>query len=264
MRTESYSSMNTFQQCARKYHYRYREGLQDEPGPQLVYGKRVHKNIEKRLPAGKEEKFAFEVMGRKVPTRYQLVAPPRLIVVHGQTAFIELQEHKFALSPAWLPIDFNDPEAFFRGVMDYVKIEINRERLRQSLISGGDLLLEDLISKVSIVDWKTRKSKSDRRQLSWYSLYWLSLYENLPEVSCQVVYLSEEKKSPEWIVKRGKILKIQGEIETVLERIRSEQLWRPRPSPLCNWCSFKKTCLQETSWENGTLNELVERGPLAW
>ena len=267
IKTESFSSISTFRQCPRKYYYRYLQKAEEVPVEALERGKRVHEAIQKRdcKKGGEEVKFALATMGRSARTPYKLADVQNLVHVQDKEPVVELVEERFALSATWEPTHWEDDTAIFRGVVDYARVRIDRAGLAERLRAGGGLLLEDLISGVDLVDWKTGKARSERKQLTWYSLFFFAEYPSLLETTCQNVYVTEAKKSPVWRVTRDRAPEIQAEIEGALEQIRREDTWRERPTPLCNYCPHKATCLEETGWGNSPQKELLRRSEsLPW
>ena len=276
-KTESFSSIGSFGKCKRQYYYRYVEKPEvTEIIECLEHGTRVHadvsilgeglkvkskkgKNIkENDERARKEVNFALKKLGKRRRTKYKVSDYQRSILGHGQTACIEFFEQRYALTPEWKLTPFFDDSALFRGILDYVRVDIDKERLIESLKEGKDLLLDDFIGKVKIIDWKTGKYRNERKQLNYYSLFVFTQFENLEEINCQNVFLTEEKEGPEWIVKRESMKKFQDEIVESIEKIRGEKNFEPSPSPLCKYCQFKETCIAEFDWEMQTAASLLD------
>ena len=67
IRTESWTSINTFQMCRKRYQKKYIEKLPpDNPtSPALLKGRKIHDEILKNLPDTDESKFAISLMKKQ-------------------------------------------------------------------------------------------------------------------------------------------------------------------------------------------------------
>lgn len=150
MITWSYSSLNLFKQCPRKY-YRLRvaKDIKEDSKDHLVYGNEVHKAAEEY---GRDN--------REIPKKYSYIKPylDTLLSIDGEFLF----EHRLGLTESREPCDFFAPDVWWRGVADFMCIR-----------EGG--------SRVALVDYKTGKSSkyADTDQLEILAL---GIFKHFPEV----------------------------------------------------------------------------------
>lgn len=103
--------------------------------------------------------------------------------------------------------------------------------------------------EVRIVDYKTGKAPKPGWeekaffQLRTYALIYWRKHEVLPQ-RLQLIYLGDGQvlksapTSAQLEITEKKLLAIADEIRTAIQ----SDIWRPKPSRLCDWCSFKKIC----------------------
>tara|TARA_R100001163_G_C4986386_1_gene140582 strand:- start:26 stop:706 length:681 start_codon:yes stop_codon:yes gene_type:complete len=147
--TWSYSSLSLFKQCPHKfYRTRILKDVYEEPQDHLTYGKEVHRVAEE-----------FGRDGTPIPREYGYIEPyvQSLLDMDGEKYF----ELKMALTPDLDPCDFFAPEAWWRGIADFIAID-------------GDIAF--------LVDYKTGKSTryADTKQLEILSL---ALFKHFPKVN---------------------------------------------------------------------------------
>ena len=144
----SYSSLSLFTQCARKFHrLRILKDIVEPESHHLIYGKEVHRVAEEY---GRDNK--------EIPEEYKFIQPhvDILLGTNGDKFF----EYKMALTADLEPCDFNNKEAWWRGIADFISVD-------------GE--------KALLVDYKTGKSAkyADTKQLEILSL---AIFSHFPEV----------------------------------------------------------------------------------
>lgn len=230
----SFSSIETYENCGRKWYYQYRESRPTLPSPSLSFGSSVHAALE-----------AF--YGQPVP-----VAPP-VAALLGM------------LDAAWISEGYADPdeEARYRSQAEDVLRRFHADnapifRLPAAIeqrfeidvdgitVNGQiDRLDRHADGSYEVIDYKTNRKLPPRStidanlQLSIYHLaareVWgveparLTLYFLLPG---QPMSTSRTPRQLDQTRRR---------IQTVAERIDAE-MFEPRPNPLCGWCSFRGIC----------------------
>jgi CRISPR/Cas system-associated exonuclease Cas4 (RecB family) len=175
--TWSYSGISLFKQCPRKFHRtRILKDVEEEEQDFLLYGKAVHTAAEEY---GRDNK--------KLPVKYEFIKPyvDTLLRTKGDKYY----ELKMALTADMEPCDFLDPEAWWRGIADFIAV------------NDGTALL---------VDYKTGKSAryADTKQLEILSL---ALFKHFPKVNT---------------VKGGLMFVVADKfIESKFYREREEEYW---------------------------------------
>lgn len=230
----SFSSIETYENCGLKWYYQYRESRPTLPSPSLSFGSSVH---------GALEAFYSE----PVP-----VAP-------SLPALIEM------LDRSWISEGYADAdeEARYRDQAEDVLRRFHAEnapvyRLPAAIeqrfeIDVDGVTVSGQIDRLDrhddgsweVIDYKTNRKLPPRSrvdanlQLSIYHLaareVWgveparLTLYFLLPGQP-----MSTSRTQRQLDETRRRIL-------TVAERI-DQELFEPRPNPLCGWCSFRGIC----------------------
>jgi len=147
--TWSYSGLSLFKQCPRKFHRtRILKDVVEEDQHHLIYGREVHTAAEEY---GRD--------GTPLPEKYKFIKPfVDALINTGGNKYYEL---KMALTADLEPCDFFAPEAWWRGIADFVAV------------TSKNALL---------VDYKTGKSTryADTKQLELLSL---ALFKHFPHVN---------------------------------------------------------------------------------
>ena len=128
----SHTALEQFKNCPRQYHAeRVEKRFPYVEGPEAAYGNRVHKDFEDRI-----------LIGKPLPADVQSheLYLSRLIELPG----IGEAEQKIALNTRGQPCGYWDADVWYRGKVDYLKI-------------NGDM--------ARVYDWKTGKPHQKLLQL---------------------------------------------------------------------------------------------------
>jgi len=208
----SFSRLNTFENCPKRFYYQYIEQQYHEPPQEhLQWGTHVHEELEKRmrdktslpLPLQKHEHYmqTFEKAGDG----------GRILV-----------EQKLALTEDLQPVPMEHPDAWCRGIIDLAIIKDN---------------------KALIVDYKTGKMKNDFTQLHLFAKLLTAKYPFVEQVMCQYLWLKFNKATKD-TVDVEKIEKKWGKIkeraDRMMEAVKHDK-FPERPSGLCGWC-YARNC----------------------
>lgn len=202
----SFSSLDDFINCPRAfYEKKIAKSVKPDTHEALIWGERVHKFFELRQANGEvlpEELSAHE------PFMQQLQNAP------GQT----YTERKIALNMQRRPCSFFAKDVWFRGVIDYAKVNGKSAHL---------------------VDYKTGKPHSKFKQLTLFALY---TFIELPEVEEVHVefYWTKTRTTTGQTYKRADIPQLWEAFVPDLRQYVAAfhtDVWQPRQSGLCNgWC----------------------------
>lgn len=263
MRTESFSSIQTFFQCPRKYFLKYIEKIESKKKfKEAEKGKNIHKIIETDQAISKDHEyfspvaFARENLARSQKStgivRDLSSFTSFSLKIRDNNPIVEKKELEFGLSIGCSPVPFLDPAALFRGKIDLVRLGLSKKNILKEIKRNKEIFkkgenqsifldLGNSVISCSLRDWKTGKYRSGRKQLNWYSVFFFARYKNLETIDCQNIFVSEKKKSPLWIVSReeAKIFWIQ--IKDQIQEIRKTKTFPVKKSPLCGWCEFENT-----------------------
>ena len=233
----SFSRIDTYESCPRKFRYAHVDRLPARPGPHLSFGISIHRALEafydRKLPSCPTEDellgFLYErwdASGFAELSRAEQVEFYR----HAQAVLRGFHRREApgyrlpAATEAWfeLPVAY---EAVVVGSIDRVDVD-----------DDGHL---------HVVDYKTNRKVKDRTrvasslQLALYALACRHLYGALPAtVSLDFVVPGVR------ITVAREELDLEAARRAVLETaaaVRAES-YGPTPGPLCDWCDFKPLC----------------------
>jgi hypothetical protein len=206
----SYSKVNTFKQCPKKYyHLNVKKDVKDRGSPATVYGNKVHKAAEKYIKDGKplEKEYGFL---RKTLDAFNRIEGEKHCEIRLGVA---KEDDEFK------PTKFMAPDVWYRGIADL-------------LIVNGE--------KAYLIDYKTSKTANyaDTKQLD---LLAGAVFINFPEVK-------KIKSALSFVICDGFVTKEHtadmyksyiGVFDEILERIEvagNEGVWNPVDGPLCGFC----------------------------
>lgn len=206
----SFSALDTFKNCPRQYEAKYvSKTVQEEKSEQMLWGERVHKAFELRqldgttLPAGLEQ---HEEYMRKLEA---------LPGIHNV-------EQKIALDRKRQPCNFFASDVWFRGIIDYIKVDS---------------------ATAYLVDYKTGKPHQKMDQLMLFALHTFALYPDVNRVSVRFYWtqtLTETRAAYTRDESSALWAKFIPDLRQYAEAFKTNT-WQPRQSGLCNgWCLVKE------------------------
>lgn len=205
----SYTALEDFVNCPKSYHAkRVAKTVKEEKSEQMIWGEKVHKAFEMR-----------QLEGEKLPIDLHQHEPfmQRLKQMPG----LKWTERKIALNRKAEPCEFFDKDVWFRGIIDYMKIN-------------------DQFAV--IVDYKTGKVHSKFQQLKLFALHTFADHPSVEAVDV-MFYWTQTGTTTGAKYKREQIPELWKEFVPNLKQYAQafkEDIWQPRPSGLCNgWCPVK-------------------------
>lgn len=181
------------------------KSVKDERTEALIWGERVHKAFEDRLKLG-------------TPLPEELEEHEDYLVRLQRRPGVSSTEQKIALNKALQPCSFFASDVWFRGVIDYQKIDAEQAML---------------------VDYKTGKPHTKFQQLKLFALYTFIQNPQLESVSV-VYYWTTTRTETGKDYTRDMIPQMWSEFVPSLKQYAEAfktDTWQPRQSGLCNgWC----------------------------
>lgn len=239
----SFSRIETYANCPRKFRYSYVDKLPGRPGPHLSFGSSIHNALEafydRKLPAcpSEEELLQFLYDGWEHSGFADLPRDEQLAFYrHAQQVL--RRYHRRVADRYRLPVA---TEAWFELPIGY----------EATVVGSIDRVDVDDEGRFHVVDYKTNRKVKDRArvagslQLSLYALACRHLYGALPAtVSLDFVVAGVE------VVAELDELDLDAARQAVLATAAAvrEDAYEPRPNPLCDWCDFRALC---PAWETG-------------
>ena len=234
----SFTRVDTFERCPRRFRYQYVDGLPQAPAPQLSFGSSVHEVLEwlydrkhPVLPSLDDTlRRLFEVwdssgyaeVGREEQLRAYEHARTVVTSFHAR---VEQQGFRLpAATEAWFELPVGD-DIVVVGAIDRVDVD-----------DDGEL---------HVVDYKTNRSARSRAQvrgslqLAIYALATEELYGRRPaSVALDFVVPGVQVRVG---VDELDLAAVPKRLAQVAERIRAGED-TPTPHRLCDWCDFRAIC----------------------
>lgn len=234
----SFTRVDTFEQCPRRFRYQYVDGLPQAPAPQLSFGSSIHGALE----------WLYDRKHPELPS---------------------LDETLHALFEAWDSTGYAEVDrdeqlrayAHAREIVTAFHMRVAAEGFRLpaateawfELPVGKDIVVVGAIDRVDVdgsgglhvIDYKTnRRARSrsqvrDSLQLAIYALATNELYGRLPaSVSLDFVVPGIRVIVP---VEELALDTVPGRLQDAARRIRAGED-TPTPNRLCDWCDYRSLC----------------------
>ena len=243
--TLSPSKVSSFKDCALAFRFSAIDRLPEEPSPAATRGTLVHLALEhlfEREPADRTASNASTDLHRAIT---EIRSDPEFV---GLDLDSDQEATFFAEAAALLDTYFTveDPAAV-RPIGLELMLEARLGTLRVRGII--DRLELDGDGRLVVTDYKTGRSPGANYTqgrlggVNFYAMLCEELFGALP-AKVQLIYLGDgtvlttEPTEQGTRALRTKLAAIWQAIETACER----EDFRPRPGPLCNWCSFQAYC----------------------
>lgn len=207
----SFSSLTKYETCPRQYQLvKVTKQVIEPPTEYTIWGQEVHKALEDRVRDGTPLTGKYET--------YEPIAG-KISSITG-TKFCE---DEFAFRRDMTRCEFDDPEAWCRGIIDVWVLNGN---------------------KAVAYDYKTGKVKPNLDQLRLFAAFIMQAYPEVEVVSTGFLWLAHNKVTVETFT-RQQLPEIWEDFMQRSLRLQASfdnDRWVPKPSGLCNgWCSAGKT-----------------------
>jgi hypothetical protein len=208
----SYSSIKTFDQCAKKYfHLKVVKDVKDEPGEAADYGTAVHEAAE-----------LFIKHGTPIPEKFAFMRP--IVELLAKKKGTKVTEIKLGVTSDMKPCGFFDKNVWYRGIADL-------------LILNG--------SEAWLIDYKTGKNAkyADMKQLDLLAGAIFIHYPEVETIKSALLYVVS-KEMPKKIHHRQHLPTYMGVFDTQLDQLEAAMehgVWNANPTGLCGWCPVE-TC----------------------
>lgn len=139
-----------------------------------------------------------------------------------------------------------------------------------SLVLNGaiDRIQEDLDNVIHVCDYKTTKNKkylkNDWFQLLTYAYIILMDNPTLEKVRGSYILMRHKFEYITKEFKRDEILTVKDTYIKYADEIAQEQLWRPSPGRLCEWCDFYEEHCEDGRAEIRRLKGTQFNGQVGW
>ncbi len=238
------SRVNDFSTCSQLYKYRAIDQLPESISLDAERGTLLHTVLERLFDSPVPDRTS-ETAKQILPQHWndQMEAKPELVaLVTDNKEWIDRANS--LLDNYFLLEEPNSFEPTHREL--HLEIDLNEEIYLHGYVDRLDVAST---GEVRIIDYKTGKApkpgweEKALFQLRVYAfIYWRN-YGVIPKL-LQLIYLGNAQlvrntpTEPDLIATEKILLRIGDEITTAIR----DDKWAPKPSRLCDWCSFKSIC----------------------
>lgn len=204
MTAHSYSNLNTYDTCPRKYEWQYVFKHKEPKSDQQLWGIRVHEALERRV------QYKAPLIGEY--EQYEWCAKP-ILAMEAMGAAV-LTECKFAVTKEGTTTEFFGKDVFLRGVTD---VFIVGERTGQN------------------IDYKTGRPKHDFNQLELCNLLAFAKFPQLEQIESRYLWL-QAQKSTHRVMNRSDMPKVLDKWIPIIERVEgsiTSGVFKEKPNGLC-------------------------------
>jgi hypothetical protein len=211
----SYSRYSVFYACKLQFKFKFIEKIEEEKGPALIKGNRIHLGIQKFLDR-KAKNLPAEIRSNVGPELQQVYAQFK-----KERAGTELQ---FAVNSDWEPVEWFSRQAWLRVVYDVFKLR-------------GDTAV--------VGDHKTGKIRPDQHaeQLETYAIAIPAKWPDIREIVAQMYYVDAPDPAAQIttaVFKISDIPKLRKKWEKRAAPIFKEREFRPTPGQACRYCAYSQ------------------------
>ncbi|MFA9445244.1 RecB family exonuclease [Egicoccus sp. AB-alg6-2] len=245
----SFSRVDAYENCPRRFRYAYVDKLPGRPGPHLSFGTSIHAALEdfydRKLPScPTENELLGFLYARWDSSGFAHLPRDEQLAFYRHAQDILRRYHRRAAPTYRLPAD---TEVWFELPIGF----------EATVVGSIDRVDVDDEGRFHVVDYKTnRKVKNRERvaqslQLAIYALACRHLFGVLPAtVSLDFVVPGVVITVP------LEDLDLDAAREAVLATARAvrEERYEPTPNRLCDWCDFRALC---PAWQEGGSDELL-------
>ncbi|MBW2985642.1 PD-(D/E)XK nuclease family protein [Candidatus Woesearchaeota archaeon] len=253
-RIQSPSSINTYNQCPRKYYYHYIEKLETKPSIHLIRGNIMHSVLEDFFKVDSKNlskdhyDFELRTIAHELLRKWWNEKKGKLDSLELGNAKLEfyLRESRNMLDN-WLNL-FLDKLKKEGGLVGFKKLTPETEVYFEStehMVRGYVDAIHIIDGKINIIDYKTSKSDELRDeyklQLAIYALMYHEKHGKMPH-KVGVDFLRHGEKFID--VNQALLDLAKKETALIQENTKSieKEDYKLNPSRLCNWCDFYGLC----------------------
>jgi hypothetical protein len=210
----SLTSLQTFEQCGFKYKLKYIDKQKEARSVQATRGVDNHKLVEDFV-SGK-----IDILPTDLEFYTQFFTGLRQHEIYP--------EHRIAVDREWVPVDWDDPDAWYRCVID----------LQVVYPDAGSNQPHPL--QIANYDWKTGKIYPDHQdQKELYALATFAESPTVRRVRSIHVYL-DLGTNREVTFDRDQMHSLRDRYENRVAKMEGASEYIPNPGFYCRWCGFSK------------------------
>lgn len=200
----SLSQYNLYKKCPTAFKFRVVERRPDPAGPAAARGTDIHAQLEGYLATGN--------WAGNIPAYARAKAEMMRTIGYGS-------EIKLALDEAWKPVEWKDPKAWVRCVIDALRIE------SEEVLMG---------------EWKTGRVYDDH--VNQRRLYLCMVLSAMPEIKkgkIETIYADLGHSEPAELTREG-LAAEQEYWKVAVVPMLTDTFFSPRPGNHCRGCAFSR------------------------
>lgn len=213
----SWSRLNSYKQCPRKFHLQFitKSFPEEEKSIHLVKGEQLHKQLEDYVMA--KNGGSPMPLGFSPEVRDTLPYVDKLFTVYTNV----YPEAQVSAGMDWKPLEWFDKRTKYRAIWDVIG-------LRDTTVFIGDYK-----------SGKVYPYGSTYGQLHLSAVIALNRWPEVPEVNAAYIYIEHKKIMPVKVT-RAELPKVQEYFDNEFEIVQKEVNWEPTPNEFCKWCPATK------------------------
>jgi len=264
----SFSAIETFNTCQRKYYYNYLLKLPKKHWPWLTFGNFNHLVLEKfhkYIIFFKKRNKSYDKKALMKRAFYSSIRKSSRLANGGKQAFMtkdQLEASKVLLQKYYKKIEINEPNVLFTE--KYFELELGDNITLRGYIDRVDQLGKN---KFKITDYKTSKEAYDINKNDQLAIYAIGLRKTLDaedvEIYKQLDFIkvgkimpaAEEGQKHDEATDKSlleRLLKTGQNIRDKIATDKDEQQWNYKENAFCFCCDFKSQCFASRVIKNNT------------
>ena len=204
MKPLSYSAIKLYEQCPLKYKFNRIDKLPEPSGDAASRGTLIHAELE-HLINGELQLMTNDVKHMR----------PKIDAWRDSKAKPEMQ---FSVNGQWLAVEYGNPTAMLRGVIDLY-------------IEDGNI--------ATVIDFKTGKDRDYSDQVTVYAAVILASKPHIDKVKIAIEFVDLKKTTEYATITRDQLEELKASIARRMYIIGNDQIFAPNPSFLCRFCHYR-------------------------
>ncbi len=206
----SYSRLNNFEECPKKFHQvSIAKRFKEKESEQMTYGKEVHKALELRLKQGKALPLHLSHL-------------ESLMVTLESGPGIKMTEQQMAITDQFQPTGWFDKDVYCRAIADLIVVNGKRG---------------------AVFDYKTGKMSDDFTQMKLTGAVYMQYNPDVEYLDLAFIWIKDKQVTKDKIT-RDEIPTVWAELLPRINRYQlafEKQDFPPRQGRYCRWCPVE-TC----------------------
>ncbi len=247
--TFSFSRVSTFEQCARRYRYRYVDGVREAfQSIEAFLGQQVHATVEwmfRERGQGRDPRVDEAVRWYSASFDREFAeSRASLRIVKQRTALEDYRRSGAEMLADFHRTRFLADTLETLGLERHFVLDLEGGRRFQGFI---DRLARDADGTVHIIDYKTggrppvRFGGKDGDQLEAYAVAMFAEHPGVDEIVLQLEYLKNGSTQTRRI-RRDETAETARRLRERIRTAAEASAFPPSPGTLCGWCGFNDLC----------------------